>query len=68
MATSNAINSPDIDGGTLATATPTTTDILLAQDVSDGNKLKGYSVSSVAALMTSDAIAAAIAYSLLLGN
>lgn len=64
MATNNAINSPDIDGGTLPTATVDSADLLLIQDVSDGNRLKTVPVSSVSI----DPVQAAFAYALVFGG
>lgn len=65
MSTNNAINSPDIDGGTLTGVTVASDDKLLIQDTSDGNRLKTVPVSSVSG---SDPVTAAFAYALVFGG
>lgn len=65
MATNNAINSPEIDGGTLPTATVAANDIVLVQDVSNGNALIGVPVSSISG---GDPVQAAFAYAFVFGG
>jgi hypothetical protein len=64
MATNNSVNCPDINGGTLPTATVTSSDLIIIQDVSDGNKIKTVPVSDVSI----DPVAAAFAYAFVFGG
>lgn len=49
MATNNATNSPDIDGGTLTGVTAVSDDKIIIQDTSDNNKVKTVEFSDVPA-------------------
>lgn len=68
MSTNNAINSPDIDGGTLTAATIATNDKIIIQDTSNGNRIATVTTQAVADLSNVNAVQTAFAYALVFGG